>query len=220
MRRSGRQYGFTLVELLVALLVTVMVVGSAAAILRTVAQAREVTENRLHSEQAATQALRTITTALRNAYRSVSDQDALFDGGVDASDPVPRSRVRFRTVERRIIRPGQPESDVHEVEFFLRDCGSSWALMRRSDPTRNLPPDRGGVVEPLALDILGLDLQYLDSGQWLDRWQESQSWPAAVSVRLIYRVDETGSRTASVSRIVNFPHWNQSAGALDGAVKP
>ncbi len=204
--------GFTLVELLVVLMMTVLLVASAGAFMRVVSGAREVAENRLQGQQEASVALRTITSALRNAYRPVTDNDVLFEGVAERSDPIPSGRVRFRCIERRIIRSGQPESDVHEVEFFVRDdaSGAHPMLMRRSDPTKNLPPDGGGVVEPLASDVFGLDLQYYDGQKWQDTWPDRlKRWPTAVNVRLIYRDDASPGSThlGAVSAIVNFPGW-------------
>jgi general secretion pathway protein J len=204
--------GFTLVELLVVLLLIVLIAGSAAAFMRVVAGAREVSVNRLHGEQEATVAMRTIVTAIRNVYRPVTDTDLLFEGVVERSDPVPMSRLRLRTVDRRIIRRGEPESDVHQLEFFIREDNGRQMLMRRSDPTKNADPDRGGVVEPLAEDVVGLDLQYLDAGKWEDRWPDTlKRLPAAVNVRLLYRADDApGGRPkiAAISRIVNFADWS------------
>jgi type II secretion system protein J len=205
-----RSAAFTLVELLVVLMMTVLLVTSAAAFMRVVAGARQVTDTRLQGEQEANVALRTITSALRNAYRPVTDNDVLFEGVTQNSDAIPNCRVRFRTIDRRIIRKGQPESDVHEIEFFIRDDGVKPMLMRRSDPTKNPDPDGGGVVEPLAIDVVGLDVQYFDGEKWLDHWLETRKkWPTAVNVRLIYRDDSTPGSTqlGAVSSIVNFPHW-------------
>jgi general secretion pathway protein J len=220
--RTKPRRGFTLIELLVVLFITVLLVGSAATFMRMVAAAREVVDKRLSGQQEAMVALRTITSALRNGYRPISDDDAYFEGITEASDPVPICRVRFRAVDRRIIRRGQPESDVHDIEFFIRDDGQHAMLMRRSDPTRNPPPDRGGVIEPLAQDVVGLDLQYLDGQKWVDHWPESmKSWPTAVSVRLVYRADSASGSLADVSQLVNFPHESiRSAGpALQEAVE-
>lgn len=212
MTRRRNNPGFTLVELLVALMVTVLLVGSAAAMLRSVARAREVMETRVHGGQEASVALRAITSALRNAYRPVTDDDVLLEGGLERSEPFPVARVHFRAVDRRIIRVGQPESDVHEIEFFIRDDGRNSTLMRRTDPTRNPPPDGGGVVEPLASDIVGLNVQYLDGQKWLDRWPESEKrWPTAINVCLIYRADATSGRVATISQLVNFPYWSGGA---------
>jgi len=206
--------GFTLVEMLVVLLITVLLVGSAAALMRVIAGAREVAENRLQGEQEAMVALRTITTTIRNAYRPITDDVLLFEGTGDPSGALPMSRLRLRAIDRRIIRQGQPESDVHEIEFFIRDDGSRPTLMRRSDPTKNLLPDGGGVVEPLASDVVGLDLQYFDAGKWEDSWPEKmQRLPTAVNVRLVYRADSAGKKLSAVSEIVNIPHWSSKAAA-------
>jgi type II secretion system protein J len=213
-----KRTGFTLVELLVVLMITVLLIGSAATMLRSVAHGREVVDKRLQGEEAATMAMRTIITALRNAYRPITDNDIYFEGIQEQADPEIISRVRFRGLDRRIIRQGQPESDVKTTEFFLREEGTSYTLMRRTDPTINPPPDTGGVVEPLATDIVGLDFQYLDAGQWLDRWPETQKrWPTAVNVTITYVADESTHRHGSVSRLVNFPYWSSTSG---GAATP
>jgi hypothetical protein len=124
-------------------------------------------------------------------------------------------------VERRVVRVGQPESDVHELEFFMRDDDTGRRLMRRTDPAPHLWPHRSGVVEPLALDVVGLDLQYFDGERWLDQWPESrQSWPEAVSIRLLYRADTTTGKIASVSRLVNFPYWNSDQTSSPGGDQP
>jgi len=214
----NRRRAFTLVELLVVLMITVLLIGSAAAMLRSVAGAREVVDKRLQGEEAATMALRTMCTALRNAYRPITDDDVYFEGMQEQSDPNAIDRVRFRALDRRIIRKGQPESDVKTIEFFLRQEGQTFTLMRRTDPTVNLPPDTGGVVEPLATDIMGLEIEYYDAGKWLERWPESQKrWPTAVNVTLTFVADQSTHRQGSVNRLVNFPYWLQTGGGAAGA---
>jgi type II secretion system protein J len=213
-------FAFTLVEMLVVLLLMSLVTGSALALLRAIAGAREVTENRLDGEQQAMLAMRTITTSLRNVYRPVTADDFLFEGTSLRTDPVPTGRLRFRAIDRRVIRQGQPESDVHELEFFVRSEGRQGVLVRRTDPTENPPPDGGGVIEPIAVGIEGLDVQYLDGSKWEDRWPDRlKRLPAAVSVRLIYRADAVTGRLATISRTVNFP-YSKSTGGASGADAP
>jgi type II secretion system protein J len=219
-----RYRAFTLVELLVVLLLIVLIAGSATAFMRVVAGAREVSDNRLHGEQEATVAMRAIVTAIRNVYRPVTDNDLLFEGVIERSESLPMSRLRLRTIDRRIIRRGQPESDVHEIEFFIREENGRAKLMRRSDPTKNPEPDLGGVVEPLAEDVVGLDLQYLDAGKWEDRWPDAlKRLPAAVNVRLLYRADDApggAPRIAAISRIVNFADWSGKSFPTDQTPTP
>jgi len=215
-----RRHAFTLVEILVVLLLMSLVTGTALALLRAIAGAREVTENQLDGEQQAMLAMRTITASLRNVYRPVTADDFLFEGVSLRTDPIPSGKLRFRAIDRRVIRAGQPESDVHELEFFVRSEGRRGVLVRRTDPTENPPPDGGGVIEPIAIGIEGLDVQYLDAGKWEDRWPDRlKRLPTAVSVRLIYRADATTGRLATVSRTVNFPYAKSTGGATgaDGA---
>jgi type II secretory pathway pseudopilin PulG len=207
-RRSKMPPAFTLVELVVALTLTVLLAGATAVLWRTIVGARGAVEHRLDGEQEAAIALRTIATSLRNAYRPVTASDVLFEGTQDASDAYPAGRVRFRALSRRPVRRGEPESDVREFEFYLRQDAGPALLVRRTDPTRNQPPHPGGVVEALAPSVVGLEFQYFDGEHWLDRWPEAnQRWPEVVSVRLSYLADSSTGRIAEMSRLVNFPGW-------------
>ena len=172
-----------------------------------------------------------IASALRNAYRGGGDQSVLE--GIDLfQGKTPADRLRFFTTSNLIIRPGEPESDVKECEFFVGAPGAGElpALMRRLDPTRNKKPDEGGVVDVIAPNVLGLDFAYHDGVQWLSDWPEdSHGWPLAVRVRLVVLVgDEATYESAMatvpwdsaevmtawpISRVVNFPHWPKAGAA-------
>jgi type II secretory pathway pseudopilin PulG len=214
MKRGGRcpPYAFTLLELVVTLTITALIAGASAAVLRSVTAARAAADRRLDAQQDATLALNTIATALRNAYRPLDAGDDLFAGSDEGSaeSDLPADRVRFRCVSRRGVRPGQPESDVREVEFFLAPTrpGSPPALMRRTDPTRNDPPDGGGVLEPIASGVVGMQIEYFDGITWERYWsQDIHRWPTAVRVRLAYVADPDKRLVESVERTVNLPYW-------------
>ena len=205
---ARRQAGFTLVELMVAATVTVLVTGSTVAILRSSAAARERVDRQMSAQQEARAGLATIAASLRNAFRS-EDANAIPRGTNGYLDDMPADSIRLFVVSRRMIRPGQPESDVMECQFFLDrpEDTAPPALMRRIDPTRNEEPDGGGVLERVAENIVGLDLTYHDGAEWCDEWtEERKNWPLAVSVRLAVLVDPEHQKVWTTSRLVNFPH--------------
>lgn len=212
-RRPGRGAGgFTLVELLVAATVAVMIATAAVMMLTGVSSARQRVDRQREIQQQARTAVAAVASALRNAHRPIDRDEALLEGLDDWMGELPRDRVRLWSVSRRTIRAGQPESDVREVELFVLDpqTGESPALMRRVDPTRNVEPDGGGVLERVADDVVGLNLSYHDGVQWRDQWtSETDGWPVAVKVELI--VDpgayEAGAMQdpVLVSRLINFP---------------
>jgi len=208
MSRSRQEHALTLVELIVAMGLTVLVAGSTAAILRGVAAARLRVDRQTAVQQEARAALEAIATALGNAYRSTED-DWLLEGiDRDAGD-LPADRIRLFTIGRETVRRGQPASDVRECEFFLTqpERDRPPVLLRRTDPTRNEQPDGGGVLERLAGNTVGLDFAYLDGTEWRKRWPTSlRRWPAAVRLRLVVATDTQPRALFAFGRTVNFPY--------------
>ena len=166
-----RRAGFTLAELVVAATLTVLVTGATVAMLRSTAAARSRADTQATVQQEARAAIGALATALRNVYRFEGDE-AVLEGIDNEVDGMPADRIRFFTLSRRAVRLGQPESDVRECAFFLApaDEGPLATLLRRTDPTRNPPPDGGGVVEVLARGLAGLDFQYHDGVRWRADW--------------------------------------------------
>ncbi len=206
-----RQPGMTLVELIVAMTVTVLVTGATVPILRGVSAGRQRTDAQMSMQQEARAALHAITTALRNAARTEDPLPGLSGPleGIDSwQGEMPCDRIRFYTISGRPVRPDQPESDLRECEFFLAQADQNElpSLARRLDPTRNDPPRGGGVLQRIAGNVVGLDFSYFDGVQWLDSWGLSQQGrPVAIRVRLIVATDATLSQTWTVSEVVNWP---------------
>ncbi len=220
-RRAPAGRAFTLVELIVAATVTVLVAGSTVGILRAVVAARQRTDRQTALQQEARAAVETIAVALRNAYRDSRDQP-LLEGADAWRGRMPNDRIRFFTVSPLNIRAGRPESDVRECEFRLsrgdpdaprsrlRDGSTGNALpvlLRRLDPTRNESPDNGGVVEPIARDVVALDMAYHDGDSWCDEWSaKEKGWPLAVRISLAVQARTRPKKIWTTSRIVNFPY--------------
>ena len=232
MRQRHRQTAFTLVELTLAVTLTALVTGSTVAILRTTAAAKLRVNEQMAVQAEARLAVNTIATALRNASLLERQNAATPDGyqggleGIDDwSGQMPADRVRFFSLSLRRIRHEQPESDVRQCEFAIdqMDEQAPPALLRRTDPTRNDPPDAGGVVEMIAENVVGLNVTYHDGLTWLDEWtvRQQQSWPLAVRIELAVlsgQQREAGRpglapQIWTTSRIVNFPALRQPPAA-------
>jgi len=210
-------HGFTLVELVAALSVTVLVVGSTAVILRTVTAARGRVDKQMAAQQEARAAINAVVTALRNAQRPAPDQRPLLDGADDWRGDEPADRIRFFTISHRTVRHEQPESDLRQVEFALMESDDPDAagakLMRRTDPTLNAEPDGGGIIERIAENVVSFDIRYHNGIDWQDDWPERQNgWPKAIRVRLSIVHDQQRHTLRSVSRLIAFPHWPNARG--------
>ncbi|MEX2545008.1 MAG: prepilin-type N-terminal cleavage/methylation domain-containing protein [Phycisphaeraceae bacterium] len=207
MHARGR--GFTLIELIVASSITAMVTAATVLMLGNMAAGRERVDREARLHEQARAGMRAVVGALRNAHRATDRQDWLLEGVGDApTGQAPQDRVRFYTVTHRRLRPEHPESDVHEVEFYLQPVEGEQLLVlhRRTDPARNDPPDGGGVVEQIARQVISFELLYFDGVEWHPQWEaQQQGWPLAVQATLVFAA-EVGSPPRRFTRIVNFPH--------------
>lgn len=204
---AKRQSAFTLVELVVVITITVLIAGATAGMLRSSSAVRERVNRQMELQTQARQAAETIASALRNACPA-GDNDWTLEGADGWNDDRPADRLKFFTILPGFVRRGMPESDVKECEFFLAqpDARPLPVLMRRLDPTRNEPPDDGGVVEVIADNVIALDVAYLDGTQWVDDWPvDRKGWPAAIRLHLAVMADEAGERVCTAERILRFP---------------
>ncbi|MBN1554204.1 MAG: prepilin-type N-terminal cleavage/methylation domain-containing protein [Phycisphaerae bacterium] len=207
MNRRRRQRAFTLVELLLAVMVTVMIAVSTVAMIRGADQTRRRADRQMALQQEVRAAVETMSAALRNSCRD-GDRKVNLEGVDDDSDGLPADRIRFLTRTPHPVRFGQPESDVKECEFFLQEgeAGRPGMLMQRLDPTRNPEPDDGGVIRCVAENIVALELAYHDGKSWLPEWSPGKKgWPLAVRIHLLAVDPDDADTTWPAECIVNFP---------------
>ncbi len=215
LQRSGRA-GFTLIELLITAGIVGLVVAAGSTLTFQVTEARQRLGVRSAHHAEADAALSAIADALRHNFRNPAPEaepPILFEGLDDEFDMRPADRLRFFRASDRPVRGTSPESDVHEVEFWLQEQPEQRypALMRRTDPTRNDQPDGGGVVDRLAVNIVALDFTYFDGERWTPDWPAYlELWPAAVRVRLSVALDleaedDHPAATRSYTRLIYLP---------------
>ena len=216
--RSTRGSGFTLVELLVAATLIGIVLGSGAVLTFQVGEARQRGQRMATHHAEADAALRALTDTLPALDRSYDEDDLVFIGEDLEENGQPADRLRLRITSNRTVRPDQPESDVHEIEFYLETPSTQElpVLVRRTDPTRNEPPDDGGVIEVVARDIVSFNVEYLDQGEWVPDWPEFLNrYPTAL--RLAVGVAIPDRETERIyRRLVYWPAMPGSDAAGDG----
>lgn len=188
-----------------------LVTGATVGIIRSITATTQRLDLEMKFQQESRSAISAVTTALRNIYRPSNGETAL-EGIDDWRGDLPSDTIRFLTISHRTVRPGQPESDVQECEFFLseEDDEMSVGMIRRTDPTRNEEPDGGGVLENIARNIVGMDFSYHDGEEWVDEWEaRRKSFPLAIRVRLIISTQDDPHRMRIVTRTVSFPYLRQ-----------
>lgn len=214
--------GFTLIELLVAVSLVGIVLAAGATLVYQVTRARAQVDRLAQHHAEADAAVRTIANTLTQQFRNVGGDGVTFVGSDDEFDGRPSDRIRFFATSNRVVRPGEPESDVHEIEFYLEEqTGEPYpALLRRTDPTRNELPDEGGVIEVVARRVAALDFEYFDGMQWSPDWPEFlRASPSTLRVTVAIGYDDAAGTMRPYRRLIHFPMLPQagsSSGAGDG----
>lgn len=166
-RRAGR--GFTLVEMLVALLVFSLLAAAAAGIFNVALRNAEVFD----AADAATRELQIARTVMRAdlaqiAPRPVRDSYGARAPTVLAGGPPARDGAVLRFVRRGWDNPGGAgaRGSLQYVEYALADG----ALVRRTRPYLDPTQDTPETAVTLVSGVDGVTVTFLSRGQWSDRW--------------------------------------------------
>ncbi|MCL6268744.1 type II secretion system minor pseudopilin GspJ [Sansalvadorimonas sp. 2012CJ34-2] len=176
--------GFTLLEMLLALVIFTLVSLAAWQILSSVSYARDVQgdhQKRLDELDTAflmiKQDLRQMVSRGVRVDSKVSEQ-ALFAGEILDSDDQGLIFVRdgWLNPENRL-----PRSELQRVYYRLKDG----ALERGYDRVLDVPAGTDPVYMPLLTGVTNLKFRfyYPGQGRWLDRLEE-ESWPEGLAVAL------------------------------------
>lgn len=180
-RRNCR--GFTLIEVVLALTISAILLGSLVTSTRAIARSREHTYARLDRTANAQRAMQTILGALRNVRRDPSQQAPLIIGKNDANGS---SRIDMQVIGDHPARADGVGTDQQEVGFYIeRSAAGMPVLMCRRDIALDDKPTEGGVATLVAEGIVDLHFEYYQGGQWYREWASTQPQPPqAVRVTL------------------------------------
>jgi len=175
---SRRRYGFTLVEMLVALTIGSLLVVSIVSSTRALSGSRASVDHRIERQASARRAMEAITSALRNVRRDPIKTEPVVlgrSGGRDQGN----DQIDLLVISDRPCRAGEPESDQYEMSFFLsqREDSPLPMLMCRKDHAFDEFPEDGGLVTVVAEGIVGLSFEYLREQEWLSDWPASEERP-------------------------------------------
>ena len=201
----AKSRAFTLVELLVAMTIGVIIMGACYTSLRTVLDADEAVGGRCALSQEGRRALDEMAGAMRAAL-TVGGSGAQFVGEDAERDGLPDDRVTFYTVSDRPARLDEVESDIYEVSFFVvrdEETGEG-SLARRKDPGVDDDFNNGGILTQIAMDVVGLDVEYYDGLSWQDEWtpDESTGIPEAMRVSIVLADPASGEQSTVMETTV------------------
>ncbi|HPC95562.1 MAG TPA: type II secretion system protein GspJ [Sedimentisphaerales bacterium] len=217
-----RNRGFTLAEILVASTISTFIAVVAVGALKTVSDTAQTVTRSSETVTEVRFAARMLAHDLANIYRD-QDPRAMRLVGTSQSADSAIAFLRFYVTGRANARPGQPEGDVYEVEYFLgmnaaleiesEDQAGSSTLYRRlwPNPEENRPP--GGILVPLAQNIDVFQIRFSDGQQWTTDWpEEMRSLPQLIEVTLVTSAQGQGNPIVETF-LVNFPRLATAADA-------
>lgn len=164
-RCGSRARGFSLIEVLLALVVLLMGAAAGRQALRAGMDRFKQFENRAVSQDEAAIALAVMARDIRCAFLDGADNLTAFAGRRDA-------QTGFDRLDFVRTASGGADETKNEAGYFLQrnTAANGWELMRRSQP--GLDPDllAGGSQKVLCGRVENFRARYFDGQSWRQEW--------------------------------------------------
>jgi type II secretion system protein J len=216
---SGKNRGFTLLEMVISSALMVLILVSAYLCLSSSISSRKLIESRADVAQSARVAMALLTADLRAACPI--SKDIAFLGMPRTLGDVQADNLDFATHN---YSPGRArEGDFCEVSYFLekeRQSGK-YCLYRRRHPAIAIEPLSGGNREEIARGLQGVKFEYYDGYDWFDDWGDPDGrkkaetslktqfnldgLPEAVRVTLWFELSSSPKKTSSEEEETSEP---------------
>jgi len=168
--------GFTIIELVVAIMITAIISGAVASSLSQLGKARDISRIRMTASRRASDALENIRRDVQSTVRS----DDLFDTRLRLAPEVARTPIgevdrdqmllfatRLRPI-RSIEYSG--EGNEYETQYRIEEDRDGPALWRRRDAVPDEFEDAGGIAEPIGDGVVALRFEAFDGESWVQVW--------------------------------------------------
>ena len=168
--------GFTIIELVVAIMIAAIISGAVASSLSQLAKARDISRIHMTASRRATDALESIRRDVQSTVRS----DDLFDTRLRLAPEVARTpngevdrdqmllfATRLRPI-RSIEYSG--EGNEYETQYRIEEDRDGPALWRRRDAVPDEFEDAGGIAEPIGDGVVALRFEAFDGEGWVQEW--------------------------------------------------
>ena len=165
-RYEIRSRGFTLIEILLAVVIIGIIVAVVYGSLWTVTQTVDGARERMELSQTARGVLWKITNEISNAF---SGEEMYFTGVKSKPGSVDENRLSFNSTVEGF---GQEQKDIREIEYYL----SRGVLYQEID----------GVIFPVVENVDGFSLRYFDGVEWKESWDSKLrgKFPKMVEINL------------------------------------
>ncbi len=183
--------GFTLVELMIATMLSAFIMLVAVGSLRAITATSERMTGTVDTASEARYAARAIQTDLMNLYRDSNSLNRRLIGRMIESGDGLITSLTFYTIGRTKARFDQPEGDVYEVEYYLLKGEQQSKLYRRLWPNPDKDSIPAGILTELVDNIELFSFRFFDgeAKQWIDQWSsdDMEALPDLVEFTLVAR---------------------------------
>ena len=198
MSRNSHQLiksGFTIIEILVAVLITSIIAGVIYASYMGSLRIIHKSQTDIERTNMASHVLDRISSDLSCAFLRAYKEYMIFVGVDSGDDEFGADTLTFIASNHIRSSRDAPESNLSEVSYFLEPgLDENLYIFRREDPTLDEDPFSGGETRVIGEGIASLDFEYSGEGGWASSWdsREENSLPYAVRVKILFRSEEEG----------------------------
>jgi type II secretion system protein J len=197
---SGRQHGFTLLEVLMAVAIMLMIVTVIYATFFTAGRNVKQAEASRDATDLARTLVTKLSTDIAGAYinpnMNVPVVTTIFYGqSVQPETETELDKNRYDALDLTTLTnwrtPDSQETDLWEVSYYFnqKPDGSGYVMMRREKRqlSNDTPALQGGIEYTMTDRVRSLQLRYYDGTSWLDQWDSRslQTLPNAVEITLV-----------------------------------
>lgn len=187
--------GFTIVEILVAILITSIIAGIIYGSYMGGLRIIYGSQKEMERTTVARLLLDRISADLACAFLRPDREYLVFVGEDGSAEEMPADTLTFIASDNPRSERDAPESDLCEVSYLLDPRGDdALYLLRREDSTLDEDPFSGGEARIVGEGIAGLDFEYCGEEGWAGSWDSrtDNALPKAVRVTLVFRTEEAG----------------------------
>jgi type II secretion system protein J len=191
---ASRRRGFTLIELVLAGVISALVLLTVVSTLSQVGRARAISRVRLQAFLRADAALNSVRRDLAAILRDsdlFNTRVMLYDGSktVRRDGRMDLDRDEILIFNTRLEPLGaidyNGEGGEYETQYRIDEDQFGTALWQRRDPVPDDIPAGGGIVTPIAEGVVGLRIEAYDGQEWFDAWDsdvDGLPWGFRISV--------------------------------------
>lgn len=168
--------GFTIAELVVALVIAGIIASAITTALSQLGRAREIARLRMTASRRATDSLELIRRDVQSAMRSDDLFLTRFRLAAEAvSSPageMDRDQMLLFNDRMRSIRPLEyvGEGQEYETQYRIEADADGPVLWRRRDPVPDRHEDAGGLAEPIGEGVVAVRFEAYDGASWRQDW--------------------------------------------------